>query len=120
VRGGNMDRTTVNLDNLAEMREKYPNRRIIFRVDSDVVAEDGYNYWYATECRTSLDSILDGSKEMPYDIQLDKEKWYSKDYNDDELVDALYESERVRCDADVTELHKMLPWEHVIVVHISL
>jgi len=115
-----MDKTKVNLDTLNRMMDEYPDRRIIFRVDSDIVAEEGYNYWYASECRVSLDSILDGSKEMPYDIKLDQEKWYSRDYNDDELVDALYESPYAKCHYDVTEMERKLPWEDVIIVHISL
>ena len=115
-----MNRTTVNLDTLNRMREEYPDRRVIFKVDSDIVADDGYNWWYASECKASLDSILDGSKEMPYDIKLDDEKWYSKEYDDDIIADILFDHFGHHYENEIDNLFEKLPWEDVIILHISV
>ena len=58
-------------DELKELIAKYPDYPIVVIVDSEVVADYDYGWWYAPEIRFSIGKILDCEQDI------DEEKTYT-------------------------------------------
>lgn len=95
------------------------DRRVIFAVDSDIVEDDRYQFWYAENARVYLDKILDGACETHIDIELDEVTQYSKSFDDDEVFSLLTEAYPNATNEELDFMFELLPWEEVIIVRVS-
>jgi len=96
------------------------DRRIVFAVDSDIVADDGYSFWYAQNANVYLDEILDGACKTDIEIDLNDEIQYSAIFNDCEVFELLNDAYPTATDEEIDFMFDLLPWEEVIVVRISV
>ena len=107
---------------LNELTRQYPNRRVIFSIDSDIVGRERYDNYYSTRAEVCLDEILDCSlidKKLTYNAPFDPEMIYSKSLNEDEILDLLFDWYGVNDDEALKEHMDVLPWEEVIVVSVT-
>ena len=104
---------------LNELTYQYPNRRVIFSIDSDVVEDNCYDNYYAERAEVCLDEFLDCSNINGYDNLFGSEMVYSKYCNEDEILDLLFDWYGVNDDEVLKEYMDALPWEEVIVVSIT-
>ena len=71
-------------DELKELIAKYPDYPIVVIVDSEVVADYDYGWWYAPELRFDIGEILDCEQDV------DEEKTYiDRDELEEDLRDKL-------------------------------
>ena len=82
-----LDMFLKQTDELKELIAKYPDYPIVVIVDSEVVADYDYGWWYAPEIRFGIGEILD------YEQNIDEEKTYVD--RDDFEEDVQY---NVECD----------------------
>ena len=66
-----LDMFLKQTDELKELIAKYPDYPIVVIVDSEVVADYDYGWWYAPEIRFSIGKILDCEQDI------DEEKTYT-------------------------------------------
>ena len=79
-----LDMFVKQTDDLKELITQYPDYPIVVIVSSDVVADDGYAWWYAPEIRFGIGEILDCEQDI------DEEKTYvDRDEFEDDLRDNL-------------------------------
>lgn len=79
-----LDMFLKQTDELKELITKYPDYPIVVIVDSEVVADCDYGWWYAPEIRFGIGEILDCEQ------NIDDEKTYiDKDEFEDDLRDKL-------------------------------
>lgn len=105
---------------LLDLVKANPTLPVIPRVDSEVVAEEGYSWWWGSFGEAYLDEMVDYN-----------DRRYSKEDDEDELVETLIEEfmdEEGLSDDDygdgiekvALERFNALPWRRVIAVRISL
>ena len=110
-------------DELKELIAKYPDYPIVVIVDSEVVADYDYSWWYAPEIRFGIGEILDCEQDV------DDEKTYidrdelEEDLRDnlswDEIYDKLSDEEFDK--VVEKELNKYEPyWKKVIQIRASV
>ena len=107
------------LDKLKQYKEIYPNREIIFKVDTEVVADDYHSWWYSESGQVGLDSVLSGSAEHEYGIKLDDERMYSMSDDEDELLDMFFDEYGHHYENEIPRYVKNLPWNEVIVIRVT-
>lgn len=79
-----LDMFLKQTDELKELIAKYPDYPIVVIVDSEVVADCDYGWWYAPEIRFGIGEILDCEQNV------DDEKTYiDRDELEDDLRDKL-------------------------------
>lgn len=118
-----LDMFLKQTDELKELIAKYPDYPIVVIVDSEVVADCDYGWWYAPEIRFGIGEILDCEQDI------DDEKTYiDRDELEDDLADILGDSGDYdettdeEFDAIVkTELTKYEPyWKKVIQIRATV
>ena len=77
-----LDMFVKQTDELKELIAKYPDYPIVVMVDSEVVADDGYTWYYAPCLRFGLGEILDCEQDI------DDEKVYT---DRDEFEEDMYD-----------------------------
>lgn len=103
-----------------ELVKENPTLPVVPRVDSEVVAEEGYSWWWASFNGAYLDEMVDY-----------KDRRYSKEDDEEDLMETLIEEfmddEGLTdddygdyCDKVALERFNALPWRKVIAVRISL
>lgn len=118
-----LDMFLKQTDELKELIAKYPNYPIVVIVDSEVVADYDYGWWYAPEIRFGIGEILDCEQDV------DDEKTYidrdelEEDIRDklswDEIYDKLSDEEFDK--VVEKELNKYEPyWKKVIQIRASV
>jgi hypothetical protein len=111
---------TKQTDELKELIAKYPNYPIVVLVDSEVVADDDYGWWYAPEIRFDIGEILDCEQDINNEkVYVDRDEFEedlanilgdSGDY--DEITDEEFDT------VVKTELLKYEPyWRKVIQIY---
>lgn len=111
---------TKQTDELKELIAKYPNYPIVVLVNSEVVADDYYGWWYAPEMRFNIGEILDCEQDIN-----DEKVYTDRDEFEEDLADILSDNEDYaeitdeEFDAIVkTELLKYEPyWRKVIQIY---
>lgn len=105
-----------NVKELLRLIEENPDLRITPMVDSEIVADDGYNWWLGSFGRAQVDEIY----------ALD-ERLYIRSADEDTLVERIYDDMSDRADLTDEEFEKMAKeivakyaWEKVITVKINL
>lgn len=79
-----LDMFVKQTDDLKELITQYPDYPIVVIVSSDVVADDGYAWWYAPSIRFGIGEILDCEQDI------DEEKTYiDRDEFEEDLIDKL-------------------------------
>ena len=79
-----LDMFVKQTNDLKELITQYPDYPVVVIVSSDVVADDGYAWWYAPEIRFGIGEILDCEQDI------DEEKTYvDRDEFEDDLRDNL-------------------------------
>lgn len=79
-----LDMFVKQTNDLKELITEYPDYPIVVIVDSEVVADDDYGWWYAPEIRFGIGEILDCEQDV------DEEKTYvDRDEFEDDLRDNL-------------------------------
>ena len=105
---------------LTELKYNNPNRKVIFSIDSEIVADDCHSNWHAERAIVYLDKILDGNVAHEYDISLDEERCYSLDYDEEELIDMFFESYGHSYENEIPKFLEKLPWQDVIIVSVGV
>lgn len=115
---------TKQTDELKELIAKYPNYPIVVLVDSEVVANDDYGWWYAPEIRFNIGEILDCEQDIN-----DEKVYVDRDEFEEDLADILGDELSESGDYDEitdeefdtivkTELAKYEPyWKKVIQIY---
>lgn len=115
---------TKQTDELKELIAKYPNYPIVVLVDSEVVANDDYGWWYAPEIRFNIGEILDCEQDIN-----DEKVYIDRDEFEEDLADILGDELSESGDYDEitdeefdtivkTELAKYEPyWKKVIQIY---
>ena len=110
-------------DELKELIAKYPDYPIVVIVDSEVVADYDYGWWYAPEIRFGIGEILDCEQDV------DEEKTYiDRDELKEDIEEMLFWDNRYEklSDEDYNkviekELNKYEPyWKKVIQIRASV
>ena len=110
-------------DELKELISKYPDYPIVVIVDSEVVADYDYGWWYAPEIRFGIGEILDCEQDV------DDEKTYiDRDELEEDIEEMLFLDNRYEklSDEDFNkvvkkELNKYEPyWKKVIQIRASV
>ena len=78
---------TKQTDELKELIAKYPDYPIVVLVDSEVVADDDYGWWYAPEIRFNIGEILDCEQDIN-----DERVYTDRDEFEEDLADILGDS----------------------------
>ena len=79
-----LDMFVKQTDELKELITKYPDYPIVVIVGSEVVADDGYGWWYAPCISFGIGEILDCEQDI------DEEKTYiDRDEFEEDLMDKL-------------------------------
>ena len=106
-----------HLQKLFRLIEENPNLPIVPMVDSDIVAEDGYQWWMGNWGRSEKAKYYRGEECVHFYEPDDWEEF------DSALYDAHATDAKVRPDMDddtVKEAYENLPWTEAIVVYIIL
>ena len=74
---------TKATDELKELIAKYPDYPIVVLVDSEVVADDDYGWWYAPEIRFNIGEILDCEQDIN-----DERVYVDRDEFEEDLADS--------------------------------
>lgn len=77
---------TAQTDELKKLIAEHPDYPIVVLCSSDVVADDGYNWWYASSMTFSIGEILDCELEDTDKIYTDRDEFQ------EDLEDRLYNS----------------------------
>ena len=118
-----LDMFLKQTDELKELIAKYPDYPIVVIVDSEVVADDDYGWWYAPEIRFGIGEILDCEQDV------DDEKTYiDRDELEEDIEEMLSWDNRYEklSDEDFNkvvkkELNKYEPyWKKVIQIRASV
>lgn len=78
---------TKQTDELKELIAKYPNYPIVVLVNSEVVADDYYGWWYAPEIRFNIGEIFDCEQDIN-----DEKVYTDRDEFEEDLADVLIDS----------------------------
>ena len=78
---------TKQTEELKQLIAEHPDYPIVVICSSDVVADDGYNWWYAPSITFSFGEILDCEQNVN-----DEKVYIDRDEFEEELTDALGDS----------------------------
>ena len=112
-----LDMFLKQTDELKELIAKYPDYPIVVIVNSEVVADDYYGWWYAPEIRFGIGEILDCEQDIN-----DERVYADRDEFEEDLADKLSDNEDYNGTTDEefdaivkAELEKYEPyWKKVI------
>lgn len=78
---------TAQTDELKKLIAEHPDLPIVVIVNAEVVADDGYNWWYAPDISFSLGEILDCEQDVN-----DEKVYVDRDDFEEDLADILGDS----------------------------
>lgn len=105
-----------NLKELIKLMQENPTLRVIPKVDSDIVGDDGYSWWSGNFGRPDIEEIYAEDGRM-----------YIKSDDEEELLEKITEGFNTELDLSDEHIYKKaeeelnkLPWEKVITVRITI
>lgn len=108
------------LKKLNTLKEEHPDADIKFLVESDIIRDDGMNYWFAQRCSVSLEEVMDGGSKLAFDIELDDEIDYLKDEVGKELLsEMLFNAYGHHIENEYERMIDSMPWKKTIVVKVT-
>ena len=114
-----LDKQKENVNSLLKLIAENPELRIVPMVDSEVVCDDGHNWWQGSWGKSEIDEIYIGDEQI-YFKSLDCED-LEQDYIDEICFDDKYKNLPDEEFGKKAAKHvNRLPWEKVIVVRINL
>jgi hypothetical protein len=104
-----------NREELFKLMQEHPELPIVAMVDSEIVADDGYNRWLGAWGSSYIGEYLVGEEQVHFRDDDDPEEI-------DRVVEGNLDSEAwgVMSDEEYLKAYKEMPWVKAIIVNIDL